>query len=118
MKIPNSERAIIEPSKLIDYLLNPNHKRGGTKAKLLIKCGYSQKNWQQLENEIRKAHLSQPVDIIKESDYGKRYEIIAELSTPLGKKILVKTVGQIDKGTDFPRLITLVPDREKGENIR
>jgi len=39
--IPNRDRAIIESSKLTEYLLNPEHKRGGTKAKLLIQCGYS-----------------------------------------------------------------------------
>ena len=45
MKIPNSDRAIIEPSKLTEYLLNPEHKRGGAKAKLLRKFGYSLENW-------------------------------------------------------------------------
>jgi hypothetical protein len=36
MKIPNSDRAIIKPSKLTEYLLNTEHKRGGAKATLLI----------------------------------------------------------------------------------
>jgi hypothetical protein len=34
MKIPNSDRAVIESSKLTDYLLNPEHKRGGAKARI------------------------------------------------------------------------------------
>ena len=110
MKIPNSDRATIEPLKLTDYLLNPEHKRGGTKAKLLIKCGYSQENWQQLETDIRSCHLPVDVDIIKETAYGIRYEISAELSTPMGRQLIVRTVWQIDTGTDFARLITLIPD--------
>jgi hypothetical protein len=110
MKIPNSDRAIIEPSKLTDYLLNPEHKRGGTKAKLLIQCGYSQENWQQLETDIRNYHLPTDVDIVKQTAYGIRYEIAADLSTPVGRELLVRTVWQIDTGTDFPRLITLIPD--------
>ncbi len=36
MRIPNSDRAVIESSKLTEYLLNIDHKRGGAKAKLLI----------------------------------------------------------------------------------
>ncbi len=32
------------------------------------------------------------------------------LSTPIGRQLLVRTVWQIDQGTDFPRLITLIPD--------
>jgi hypothetical protein len=110
MKIPNSDQAIIEISKLTDYLLNIEHKRGGSKAKLLLQCGYSLDNWQQLETDIRKFHLNADVNLIKETAYGTRYEIITELITPSDRKILVKTVWQIDIGTEFPRLITLVPD--------
>jgi len=36
MQIPNFDLAIIEKSKIIDYLLNINHKRGGSKAKMLL----------------------------------------------------------------------------------
>lgn len=110
MKIPNSARAVIEPSKLTDYLLNIEHRRGGAKAKLLMQCGYSLENWQQLETDIRNCHLSTDVDVIKETAYGTRYEISADLSTPVGRQLLVRTVWQIDKGTDIPRLITLIPD--------
>jgi hypothetical protein len=110
MKIPNSDRATIESSKLTDYLLNPEHKRGGAKAKLLIQFGYSQKNWQQLETDIRNCHLNLDVNLVKETAYGTRYEISGHLSTPVGRQLLVRTVWQIDKETDFPRLITLIPD--------
>ncbi len=110
MKIPNSDRAIIEPSKLTKYLLNTEHKRGGSKAKLLIQFGYSTDNWERLEADIRQFHLTQDVTVIKETDYGKRHEISTSLMTPINRPLLVKTVWQIDINTDFPRLITLVPD--------
>ncbi len=110
MKVPNNDRAIIEPSKLIEYLLNTEHKRGGTKAKLLIQFGYSLENWQQLEADIRRFHLVVDANVIKETAYGVRYEISTHLLTPINRQLFVKTVWQIDKGTDFPRLITLVPD--------
>jgi hypothetical protein len=110
MNIPNSDRAVIEQSKLTEYLLNTEHKRGGAKAKLLIQCGYSLDNWQELEADIRKFHLTVDVSLIKETTYGTRYEISANLLTPINRQLLVRTVWQIDKGTDFPRLITLVPD--------
>ena len=110
MRIPNSEQAIIESSKLTEYLLNIDHKRGGAKAKLLIQFGYSIDNWEQLEADIRKFHLMQDVTVIKETDYGTRYEISSSLITPINRPLVVKTVWQIDIGTDIPRLITLVPD--------
>lgn len=110
MKIPNSDRAVIEQSKLTDYLLNPEHKRGGAKARLLIQFGYSPENWQQLEMDIRNFYLIADVDIVKETAYGIRYEISAYLCTPVSRQLLVRTVWQIDTDTDFPRLITLIPD--------
>jgi hypothetical protein len=39
LKIPNSKNAVIEKEKLVVYLLNPKHKRGGTKARLLNHFG-------------------------------------------------------------------------------
>jgi hypothetical protein len=110
MKIPNSDRAIVEPSKLIDYLLNSEHKRGGAKAKLLLQFGYSLENWQQLESDIRKFHLVADVNVVKETAYGMRYEVSVNMLTPIDRQLFVKTVWQIDTGTNFPRLITLVPD--------
>jgi hypothetical protein len=110
MKIPNSDLAIIEPSKLTEYLLNIEHKRGGAKAKLLIQFGYSIDNWQQLEIDIRRFHLTEDVNLITETAYGNRYQISANLITPIDRPLLVKTVWQIDINTDLPRLITLVPD--------
>lgn len=110
MKIPNANRAVIEPSKLTEYLLNTEHKRGGSKAKLLLQFGYSLDNWQQLEIDIRTFHLSQDASMMKETIYGTRYEITNELLTPSNRLLRVKTVWQIDQGTDFARLITLIPD--------
>ena len=39
-----------------------------------------------------------------------RYEIRMTLQTPLGIPLMVRTIWQIDHGTDVPRLITLYPD--------
>lgn len=110
MNIPNSDRALIEPAKLTEYLLNPDHKRGGAKAKLLIQFGYSLDNWLQLEADIREFHLTADVSLVKETAYGVRYEISANLITPIDRNLLVKTVWQIDLDSEVPRLITLVPD--------
>lgn len=48
--------------------------------------------------------------MIKETPYGIRYEITSEILTPIHKPLLMKTVWQIDKGTELPRLITMIPD--------
>jgi hypothetical protein len=110
MKLPKREHAVIAPDKLVQYLLNPSHKRGGAKARLLALFGYTADNWQQLEADIRAYHLDANVNAVKQTLYGLSYEIRAPLLTPLGHALMVKTIWQIDTNTDYPRLITLFPD--------
>jgi len=40
MKLPNADHAVIVPEKIRDYLLNPTHRRGAAKARLLLGMGY------------------------------------------------------------------------------
>jgi predicted transcriptional regulator len=110
MKLPNRERAMIAPDKLVEYLLNVEHERGGTKARLLAEFGYNQDNWRQLDMDIRRFHLDAEVDEMRRTLYGVRYEIRALLETPSGRTLTIRTIWQIDTGTDVPRLITLFPD--------
>jgi hypothetical protein len=36
MKLPNRDRAVIEQFKLVNYLLNPEHERGGSSGAMVI----------------------------------------------------------------------------------
>jgi len=110
MKLPNQERAVIAPEKLVHYLLNTEHKRGGTKARVLAHFGYRADNWHQLDEDIRRFHLNAEVERMRQTSYGVRYEIHAPLHTPSGQTLMLRTVWQIDEGSDVPRLITLFPD--------
>ncbi len=110
MMIPMADKAVIAKDKLCDYLLNPVHRRGGSKARLLLSMGYSGDDWQQLECDLRVHHLAAEVDCEADSDYGKRYEIVAPLPALGGGRVLFRSIWQIDTGTDFPRLITLYPE--------
>jgi len=110
MKLPNKDQAVIAPEKLISYLLNTEHKRGGAKARLLSQFGYRAANWQQLESDLRLYHLKADVSVARQTIYGMRYEIRAALHTPVGRILQVRTIWQIDDGTDIPRLITLFPE--------
>lgn len=110
MKIPNRSNAIIQPDKLRDYLLDVAHKRGKSKAALLLSFGYTPENWRVLENDLRQYHLTAEVMAVRETLYGTRYEVQAMLVTPIGRPLRVRSIWQIDAGTDYPRFITLFPD--------
>jgi hypothetical protein len=109
MRIPNADKAVIAPEKLRHYLLNAAHRRGSTKARLLLACGYRADAWQLLEADLRTQHLTLDVAVTKDNSHGQRFEISGPLATPSGRRIVFQSVWQIDKGTELPRLITLYP---------
>jgi hypothetical protein len=110
VKLPNATNAIIPEEKLSAYLLDIEHVRGGSKARLLISLGYTRDQWQQLADDIRQAHLTADVVEQRNSPWGQRYDIVAPLTGPNGDTVLFRSIWQIDLGTDMPRLITMYPE--------
>ena len=110
MKVPNAVNAIIAPEKLRDYLLNPEHRRGRSKAKKLLSMGYQPAQWQRLEDDLRLQHLTVDIDSTEKNEYGIAYVIVAELTGPTGNAAVFRSVWQIDVGMDRARLITMYPE--------
>ena len=109
MTVPNAERAIIAVEKLTEYLLNMSHKRGATKARLLIGVGYRNDAPRLLESDLRAQHLALDVTRTSENAYGVVYEIEGPIKTPTGKTVRFCSIWQIDSGTEVPRFITMYP---------
>ncbi len=110
MKVPNADQAVIAKDKLASYLLNVTHRRGASKARLLIAMGYRSGQWQGLEADLRAQHLTMEVDRVVETKYGLRYEIVAPLTGAGGRSVIFRSIWQIDTGTQIPRLITIYPE--------
>jgi hypothetical protein len=110
VRIPNADLAIIAIEKLRDYLLDPEHPAGGSKAVLLITMGYQRSDPMRLEGDLRDQHLTREFESTNADEYGTRYEIHASMLTPKGRSVTFRSIWQIDTGTDRPRLITLYPD--------
>jgi len=110
MKLPSAEAAIIAPEKLRDYLLDPEHRRGGSKARLLHTMGYCQTDWSRLDSDIRSQHLPAEVAERQQNEYGEQFVIAAPLTGPNGRTVLFRSVWQIDLGAAVPRLITMYPE--------
>ena len=110
MKLPNAENAIVAEDKLVEYLLDIGHRRGGGKAKLLHSLGYEAQHWRLLAEDILREHL--PAEVVEQRDsiWGRRFEIVAPLTGPTGDTVLFRSIWQIDLGTDHPRLITMYPE--------
>ena len=109
MQLPIRALAVITQETLPDYLLHTGHKRGGTEARWLARCGSTVQHWRPWEADIRSG-LETEVDVVRTPEYGTRDEIRMTLQTPCGLPLTLRTIWQIDGGTDVPRLITLSPD--------
>ena len=113
--LPNADQAQMDPRKLRDYALNPEHESGRYKAEFFAQMGYSATNWEQLERDIWDQHLTQSAAPGKPSAFGCKYMITASLCGPNGATCQVTTVWLFRPGKDFAELITIEPAaRQRG----
>ena len=108
-KLPNLERAIINPEKLYGYILSTNHPVGRFKAAFFQKLGYSNENWREFEQSLRNLIFSQEAIEVEESRYGKKYIVEGPFESPSGEIVKIVTVWVILKGKNIPRVITAYP---------
>ena len=108
MRLPNADRAIIEPAKLHGYLLSASHPLGRFKARFFATLGYSAERWERLATDLREQHLAAGVEAQRPSAYGQKYEVRAILNGPSGQTPVV-SVWIIRDAEDFPRFVTAYP---------
>jgi hypothetical protein len=112
MKLPNADRAIVDETKVRDYLLSPEHPVGRFKARVFRAAGYRREEWQRLQNDLRL--LARIVDVRQDGDvrFGQRFVGAGPLQTPTGRLLPVVTVWLIPSPGHAPRLITAYPADE------
>ena len=52
MRLPNAERAQIDPAKVRDYLLAPDHPDGASKARFFAALGFARARWPLLRDAL------------------------------------------------------------------
>ncbi|HTA30802.1 MAG TPA: hypothetical protein VK731_09955 [Candidatus Cybelea sp.] len=109
MKLPNADKAVVEREKIVDYLLNADHRYGASKARFFSKFGFHAAKWERLAQALRRHGQSHEVKRAKETGFGPRYEVEGELNAADGRSPRVRSVWQLDHGEVAPRLITAYP---------
>jgi hypothetical protein len=106
MILPNAAQVVIEPRKLLDYVLNLAHPVGGHHAVLFRDLlGITVANWTILRDAILQAAQSEQVIPGQSSAYGQKYELRFTMAGPGGAKIVL-VVWLIEHSDPRPRLIT------------
>ena len=109
MRLPNAERAVIEEVKIAGYLLNKEHRFGASKARFFAGFGFHIDQWEQLAQALREHGQRYEAVQTDETGFGPRFTVEGELISPDGRHPTVRSVWQIDEGSDAPRLITAYP---------
>ena len=109
MKLPNPDKLVIEREKIANYLLNPEHRFGASKARFFTGFGFRIEEWERLATALREHGRRHEVARVRETGFGPRYVFEGELNTPSGRSPQVRAVWQMDEGAVAPRLISAYP---------
>ena len=114
MKLRNAHLAVVDRSKVFDYLLNEAHPDNGGKAGFFGLLGYSREDPEPLMQALRDAAEHGDVVSSAESAHGEKYVVDGWLSghTQESRQSWIRTVWIIDRGEDAPRLVTAYPGKE------
>lgn len=103
-KLPNAERALVKLEKLTDYSLNPDHDKGGHKARVFrAALGVTVTDAEWLRDELWRVARDEEATLTKRTVYGEHYVIDARLTRGMLRAV-VRSCWIVDVGTDFPRL--------------
>ena len=106
MKLPNGAQATIEPRKVTDYCLNPEHDDGRHKAHLFQKIlGMTLDDADTLLAALNHAAIHAEATLGKRDQYGQRYTIEFEFVGPAGTAT-IRSGWIIGTGDLVPRFVT------------
>jgi hypothetical protein len=104
MKLPGSDRAVVDIAKLSDYCLNPQHPLGRHKARVFASVlGLTAAEADLLCSALLDAALEGDAMAGENDEYGQRYVVDFEMKGPRGRAT-VRSTWIIVRGEDHPRL--------------
>ena len=109
MRLPNAHRAVVDPSKVRDYLLSPSHPVGRFKATVFFALGYTSAGWEVLRDDLLGVARTGNAAPGQPSSFGQKYEVDAILTAPSGRFAPFRTVWILDAESEAPRFITAFP---------
>lgn len=109
MKLPNAERAVLDPRKLTEYLLAATHPEGRPKARFFERAGFGRADAQALANALLELARSEEVTHVVDSPHGTKYIVDGRIETPTGVSVSLRTIWIVDAGRQVPRFVTAYP---------
>ena len=103
-QLPDADKAHIPMPKLTSYALNPDHPKGGHKARVLAAAlGYTAADAPTLARQLLAGLPGQPATTGKLDQHGQRWTVDIPVTTPKGSAT-VRTGWIVRPGSDAPQL--------------
>jgi hypothetical protein len=109
VRLPNSDRGIVDDAKVRDYLLSSSHPVGRFKSAFFTTLGFSPHDWPALRDALLAFARTADATPGKPSPFGPKFEIRAILVGPSGRQAPVVTIWMIPDGQDFAHFVTAFP---------
>jgi hypothetical protein len=105
--LPNFSNPNVDPKKITDYAMNPDHPVGSNKYRVINSTtGLDTGDAARIEQQIRDGvHDGTPIKG-RADEYGQRWAVDVPLTGPKGT-IVVRTAWILDIGSSTPRLVTI-----------
>jgi hypothetical protein len=113
MALPFLDRAQITPSKIRDYLLNPEHPVGRAKARFFTGLGFTRDRWADLHAALLAQAALGDAQALLPTAFGQKYLVRGTIEGPTGIKGPVVAVWIIADPATGPRFITAYPEEGK-----
>lgn len=84
VRLPEAATAVVEPAKVRDYLLSPEHPVGRYKATFFASLGYTRSDWHHLRDDLLRLVVDEDAVPGRPSDFGAKYEVRGSLQGLLG----------------------------------
>jgi hypothetical protein len=110
MRLPDSERAIVNAEKVHDYLLSRSHSVGSEKARVFEALGYRAARWRRLQYDLYLAAQQDDAERVGETPHGQKYRIRTMLKGPNGRSMAFISIWIAPSTGGFPRFVTAYPD--------
>ena len=106
MRLPNPERAFVDPVKLVGYCLSDEHPRGRNKARVFRSAlGITAGHADILRSALLAAAVSEQAEVGEGDSFGQRFVVDFWMSGPTGRAA-IRSAWIVLAGEDFPRLTT------------
>lgn len=110
MRLPNADRAIIDPRKVRDYLLSLEHPVGRFKAFFFTRLGFASGRWQDLRDQLQSIALQGEAEVSERTDYGQKYIVRGTILGTAGREAKVLTAWIVLHGEEVSRFVTAYPE--------